>query len=84
MPKKSKGFDLNYFMKELEQDIAEMGGETIMKVIVEDRAGNPFYREYFQANAGSLMPDVILNPTECYTYMTATALMEVYKVQKNR
>lgn len=78
---KSISYDCTDLIDELEQDIAEFGGDRIMDVITEQKHGVTLYKDYWIHDPDLSMPTPALKDTESIITMTATALMEVYKIE---
>ena len=74
---KQISFECSDLIAELTEDIEEFGGETQVEVVAEERDGVTVYKDYWFADDDK--PS--LKSTEKIVRMTASALLELYKVE---
>lgn len=75
-------FDCDDLIEELREDIAEFGGDLMLEVVTEEREGVLLYKEYnfIDKNTETAFK---LQPGESVQRMTATALLELYKLENS-
>lgn len=75
-------FDCDGLIEELREDIAEFGGDLMLEVVTEEREGVLLYKEYnfIDKNTETAFK---LQPGESVQRMTATALLELYKLENS-
>lgn len=75
-------YDCNDLIEELREDIAEFGGDLMVEVVTEEREGVLLYKEYnFIDNDTETAFKLQLG--ENVQRMTATALLELYKLENS-
>ena len=77
------GFECSDLIAELEQDIAEFGGDTIVCVWYQECDGVTVYTNYDFIEPDMPITDDEVCPGECLKCMTMTALLEVLKLQNS-
>lgn len=75
-------FDCDDLIEELREDIAEFGGDLMLKVVTEEREGVLLYKEYNFIDKDTETA-FKLRPGESVQRMTATALLELYKLENS-
>lgn len=75
-------FDCDDLIEELREDIAEFGGDLIVEVVTEEREGVLLYKDYNLID-NSTETAFKLQPGESVQRMTATALLELYKLENS-
>lgn len=75
-------FDCDDLIEELHEDIAEFGGDLMLKVVMEEREGVLLYKEYNFIDKDTETA-FKLRPGESVQRMTATALLELYKLENS-
>lgn len=73
-------YDCTELICELENDIAEFGGDLILEVVTQEVNGVTIYKDYNFIDDDKTT-DFKLNANERLVRMTASALMEFYKVE---
>lgn len=75
-------YECGDLIEELREDIAEFGGDLILEVVKEEREGVVLYKDYnFIDN--DIKTAFKLQPGESVQRMTATALLELYKLENS-
>lgn len=74
--------DCGDLIEELSEDIAEFGGDLIIEVVTEEREGVVLYKDY-NLIENSTETAFKLHPVESVQRMTATALLELYKLENS-
>lgn len=75
-------FDCDDLIEELREDIAEFGGDLMLKVVTEEREGVLLYKEYNFIDKDTETA-FKLRSGESVQRMTATALLELYKLENS-
>lgn len=74
-------YDCSELIEELVQDIQEFGGDMIVWVVTEQMEGVTIYKDYDLYEKGETEIGFPLTEKESSMKMTASALMELYKVE---
>lgn len=75
-------YNCSDLIRELEQDITEFGGDTILEVITEFREGVTIYKDYNFIDDDKAT-EFILSDNEELQRMTASALLLLYQKENS-
>lgn len=75
-------YECGDLIEELRGDIAEFGGDLIIEVVTEEREGVVLYKDYNLID-NSTETAFKLHPGESVQRITATALLELYKLENS-
>lgn len=75
-------YECSELIKELTEDIKEFGGDMIVEVVTEVKNGVTIYKDYNFIEKGNDIGFELLE-TESTKKMTASALLELYKIEND-
>ena len=75
-------YDCGDLIEELSDDISEFGGDLIIEVVTEEREGVVLYKDY-NLIENSTETAFKLHQGESVQRLTATALLELYKLENS-